>query len=198
MGLFHTKSIKLEKTESQGEVLYFIDYFKHKETDKLLETIMTEFTDQKRFLFALDTDSFYERKASAAEQKIDQLKQEFNNKKIPYKEVTLQKEGSITLLGMKIPGSKVNNHKVGITATPDQIPTFIEMFRNYNVFCYVPKEEKEAEDLFEIFEKTRGNFDELREQFDLCLYNDSYFRRVRISGNTDSIKTAGDRLQKYC
>jgi hypothetical protein len=198
MSSFQTKKIKLEKVENKEGILYFVDYFKYKEADSLLVEIFCGFADGKKALIVIDTDSFYDRKASATEQKIVSIKKELTEERIEYREVIVKKEGNTSILGIKIPSSsKVNSYKLAIATTPEQIEKLMVMFHKYNVFCYIPDSDLEDAVLYDKFDQSRGNIEELSGQFGIGLYNDSYFRRIRISSNKDTIQIVREKLQKY-
>jgi hypothetical protein len=115
MGLFQNKKVKLEKTISEGNQLFYIDYDRLKEPEEFLINLLLDFTEDKSGLLVLDTDYFYIKNSNTAESRINGLKSEFDKLGISYREVVIKKEEDYTIFGFKIQKQKkVNNYKIGL------------------------------------------------------------------------------------
>lgn len=181
MGLFHTKKIKLEKVVKKDEIQYYIDYYKKKEHVSFLKEILREFSGEKRILLVVDMEIFYDKKGSAAEEQITQIKKELDQHGISNREVLTKRESNNTILGIKIQKTdKVNSYQIGIAASPEQIPELTNILKYCNIFCYVPVTEMDSSHLLDKFYQVRGDYEELKEQFELNLYVDYYLQRIRI------------------
>ncbi len=186
MGKIQGKKIKLEKMK-KGEVFqYFVDYDKLKEPDGFLQNFVMEFMERKTCLCVIDSENFYTRKNSDAENKITCLKKDLESLELPYSEIITKKEPDNRIFGIKILNSgKVNSYRIGLAVTPDQIGKVTPLVKAYNLFCYIPSGLLDREELTGQFQNVRGDYEELSEIYEYNLYNDSFFHRIRISCKKD-------------
>jgi hypothetical protein len=186
MGKIKSKKVKLEKIK-KGEVFqYFVDYDKLKETDRFLQDFVAEFIEKKTCLCVIDSENFYTRKNSDAENKITLLKKELESQELPYSEIITKKEPDNRVFGIKILNSgKVNSYRIGLIVSPDQIGKVTALVKGYNLFYYIPYGMLDRDELTGQFQKVRGDYEELSQIYEYNLYNDSFFHRIRISSKKD-------------
>ncbi len=198
MGIFQGKKIKLDKVNKEGGNQYFIDYDKLKEPDGFLFGFMQNFIENKNSLFVIDTDNFYVKKQVQIENSINELKKELESQEIPYEEVIIKKDDDNKIFGVKLQSSKkVNSYKLGLAVTPDQIGKVTGLVKNYNLFCFIPSDIMDTEELMDRFLSVRGNYDDLNDLYEYDLFNDCFFHRMRICSKEDIIQSLELKLQKY-
>jgi hypothetical protein len=198
MGLFQNKKIKLKKEISEGNSLFYIDYDRLKEPEEFLINLILDFTEDKNGLLVLDTDYFYIKNSNTAESRINCLKKEFDKLAICYREVVTKKEEDYAIMGLKIQKSKkVNNYKLGLAVTPDQLKDIAGLIKDCNLFYYVAMDTMDPEELLQRFYETRGEYEDLIPFFGIYLYNNCFFHRSRISCNQDNISFTENKLMKY-
>ena len=186
MGKIQSRKVKLEKIK-KGEVFqYFVDYDKLKEPEGFLQDFIAEFTEKKTCLCVIDSDNFYTRKSSDAENKITLLKKELESQELFYREIVTKKEPDNKIFGIKILNSgKVNSYRIGLTISQDQMGKVMALVKGYNLFYYIPSGMLDREELTGQFQKVRGDYEELSELYEYNLYNDSLFHRIRINSKKD-------------
>lgn len=186
MSKIQGKKIKLEKMK-KGEVFqYFVDYDKLKEPDGFLMDFVKEFIGNKTCLCVIDSENFYTRKSSDAENKITWLKKELEDQELSYSEIITKKEADNRIFGIKISNSgKANSYRIGLIVSPDLIGNVTGVVKAYNLFYYIPSGMLNREELIGQFQNVRGDYEELSELYEYNLYNDVYFHRIRISCKKD-------------
>ncbi len=198
MGIFQSKKIKLEKVNKEDGNQYFIDYYKVKESSGFLLDFMQDFIKNKNCLLVIDADNFYVKKHVEAENKINELKKILEDHEIPYEEVISKKEVDSKIFGIKISNSvKVNTYKIGLAVAPDQIRKITELVKDYNAFYFIAFDDMDLETLINHFLNVRGNYDELSELNEYDIFNDIYFRRMRICSKKDIQQSLESIIQKY-
>lgn len=198
MGIFRSKRIKLEKVNNEGKDLYFIDYYKLNEPEGFLINFIQDYSENKNSLLVVDADNFYVKKHKEADNKINELKTILDNHRIPFKEVVSKKEVDNKIFGIKVQNSiKVNTSKIGLTASADQLSNVSNLIKDYSVFYYIAFDNMDSETLINQFLDTRGNYDELSELYESDIFNDAYFRRMRICSKNEIQPKLEAIIQKY-
>ena len=198
MGIFQSKKIRLEKVNNEGRDLYFIDYYKMKEPEGFLINFIQDYSEKKNSLLVVDADNFYVKKHKEADNKINELKTLLDNNHILYKEVISKKEVDNKIFGIKVQNSiKVNTSKIGLTVTADQLSKVSNLIKDYSVFYYIAFDNMDSETLINQFLDTRGNYDELSELYESDIFNDAYFRRMRICSKNEIQPKLETIIQKY-
>jgi hypothetical protein len=199
MPLFQTKKLQITKVVKDGSEQYFIDYHKQKEPDIFIMEVIQIFAEDQNLLTVIDTEYSYDKNDPKTEDRILGLKRDLDRQGIAYRVVVTKKESDQKVLGIRLQKTeKVNVYQLGFAATVKQLGTIPEILKD-NVFYYISMEaasEMEEEALFpeemnDLFYQVRGGEEELTQQYNLQLYIDSYFQRIRICSRED----ISDRLE---
>ncbi len=193
MPLFQTKKLRIEKMVKDGSEQYFIDYHKQKESDIFIMDVIQAFAGDQNILTVVDTDYSYGKNDPDTEERVLGLKKKLDRQGIAYRVVVTKKESDQKILGIKLQKTeKVNVYQLGFAVTAKQLGTIPEIFKD-NVFYYISSEadyetDKETllpEDMNDLFYQVRGEQEELIQLYNVQLYIDSYFQRIRICCRED-------------
>jgi hypothetical protein len=198
MGIAKSNKIKLERNKSDNSNQYYIDYYKYKEPDSFLIEFIEVFIGNKNSLLVIDSNNFYAKNLTDAENRIIELKTIFKTYDLSFEEVIIKKEADKKIFGIKLQSTKkTNSYKLGLAVTKEQIKKVTELVKDYNLFYFIPSDTMDLEEISEQFLNTGGNYEELNKSYEHELYNDCNFRRMRISSKTDIVKELELKLIKY-
>ena len=198
MGLFQAKKVTIEKIESGDGTEFLVDYFGVKDHDSFASEFVKDIVGQNNCLMLINTNFFYGRKKSAAENKIIGLKAEFDQRGFAYREIVTEKEDDNKIFGIKLQkGGMVNCYQVGLAVTGEQVSDLTEIVKDCNMFYYPDESEASTEELLDKFNESHGKYEELNKIYDLGIYVDSYFRRIRIFCKKDKAGLVEEKLGKY-
>ena len=207
MPLFQTKKLRIEKMIKDGSEQYYIDYHKQKEPDIFIMDVLQVIAGDQNILTVIDTDYSYGKNDPDTEEQILALKKVLDRQGIAYRAVVTKKESDQKILGIMLQkAEKVNVYQLGFAVTAKQLETVPEIFKN-NVFYYLGMEadyetDKEIllpEDMNDIFYQVRGEQEELIQLYNVQIYIDSYFQRIRICSRADisgRLEALGKKYQR--
>lgn len=207
MPLFQTKKLRIEKMVKDGSGQYYIDYHKQKEPDIFIMDVIQAFAGDQNILTVVDTDYSYGKNDPDTEERIHGIKKELDRQGIAYRVVVTKKESDQKILGIKLQKTeKVNVYQLGFAVTAKELGTIPEIFKD-NVFYYLgmgadyetDKEILLPEDMNDIFYQVRGDQEELIQLYNVQIYIDSYFQRIRICSRADisgRLEALGKKYQR--
>lgn len=207
MPLFQTKKLRIEKMVKDGSEQYYIDYHKQKEPDIFIMDVIQAFAGDQNILTVVDTDYSYGKNDPDTEERIHGIKKELDRQGIAYRVVVTKKESDQKILGIKLQKTeKVNVYQLGFAVTAKELGTIPEIFKD-NVFYYLgmgadyetDKEILLPEDMNDIFYQVRGDQEELIQLYNVQIYIDSYFQRIRICSRADisgRLEALGKKYQR--
>lgn len=207
MPLFQTKKLRIEKIVKDGSEQYFIDYHKQKEPDNFIMEVLQVIAGDQNILTVVDTEYSYGKNDPDTEERILALKKVLDRQGIAYRAVVTKKESDQKILGIMLQkAEKVIVYQLGFAVTAKQLETVPEIFKD-NVFYYLGMEadyetDKEIllpEDMNDIFYQVRGDQEELIQLYNVQIYIDSYFQRIRICSRADisgRLEALGKKYQR--
>lgn len=198
MGLFQVKKVTIEKIDTETGTEFLIDYFGVKDHDSFVSEFVGDMINHNNCLMLINTNFFYGRKKNAIENKIIDLKAEFDQRGFTYREIVTEQEADNKIFGIRLQkGNMVNCYQIGLAVTKEQIADLIKVVKDCNIFYYPDENNTNTEELLDKFNEAHGKYEELNKIHDLGIYVDSYFRRIRIFCKKDKAGFIEDKLGKY-
>lgn len=195
--MFQTNKIRIESKGKEGKKEYFIDYNKLVDFNEFLMDIITKFGEGKNILAVLDTEYSYDKNKPELEKRVNGIKKLLNHHGVTCRTVVTKKDSDRRIFGIKLQKpEKVNRYQLGLALTPEQLRDITEILRE-NVFFYMGDEKQNADEMTEHFFEVRGGQEPLDLLYATQIYNDSYFKRVRIKSRQDISYRIDEIKKKY-
>lgn len=183
--MFRGKKIRIEHKEIEGLSQYFIDYNKIKEPVPFLIEVIQTIAANQSLLMVADTEFSYEKNGAVLEERITELKGVLDQQAVAYRVVVNKKDSDKKILGIRLQSTeKVNVYQLGFAVSANQLDKLTAFLKD-NLFLYIGDANRQAEEMNDQFYEVHGQREALGEFYAIQLYNDSYFRRIRINSRRD-------------
>ncbi len=197
MSLFNKKKVIVEKVENQDKTSFFMNYIKVQKQKDFVSECMQEFNSDYDIFVVINTNVIYNDPKIKIEEKVNLIKKELDGQEIRYQEVITKKDNEVKVFGFPIKRpDKVNSYQIGIILSPGEIHKLKEIVDNVNHFCYVNCDKIEKEVMFHKFGEVRGDYEDLNQVFELCLYIDYNLKRVCINCSQRHVKFTEEKINR--
>ena len=187
MKFFNRDKLKVRSQIVDDGTKLYIDYNRLSKSQEIVDfklKLFKEIVGRKLCLGIIDTNLMYRNKDLNKDKIMNELEQLFIKLSINYKKITSKDTDSIGVFGVPIKIDTKNRHNGYIMAficTLENYEKIISIINEYNINCYVQKDDIDKQDLLN---KIDLNYDE--EDFIYQIYNDNFTKSIVIySKNQD-------------